>query len=172
MQLVSAILNTPIGDMHAIASDKGIRMFDFPNRHMADKITARVTQGIIPQEGSNNHIDQLEEEFQEWLSGKRQNFSVPLDPVGSPFQLRVWNALMQIPFGETRTYMQQALLLGDALAIRAVASANGANGIAILIPCHRVIGADGSLTGYAGGLQRKQWLLKHEGMGKAQATLF
>lgn len=172
MQLVSTTLHTPVGDMRAIASEQGICMFDFPWRRMSEKVTTRITGGTIPAEGRNKHIEQLEAELADWFGGKIQNFTVPLHPIGSPFQLRVWDALRQIPFGETRTYMQQALVLGDALAIRAVATANGANGIAILIPCHRVIGADGSLTGYAGGLRVKEWLLKHEGMGKTQGMLF
>ena len=92
----------------------------------------------------------------------RQRTSLKLNPDGTDFQKRVWHALVDVPFGSTRTYMQQTKILGDPKAIRAVASANGKNPLWIVIPCHRIVGADGSLTGYAGGLWRKQWLLEHE----------
>lgn len=98
----------------------------------------------------------------EYFQGTRREFSVPLHAPGSPFQRRVWNALQTIPYGETAHYQALAEQLGNPAAVRAVAAANGANRLSILIPCHRVIGKDGSLTGYGGGLQRKQWLLDHE----------
>ena len=98
----------------------------------------------------------------EYFQGTRREFSVPLHAPGSPFQRRVWNALQTIPYGETTHYQALAEQLGNPAAVRAVAAANGANRLSILIPCHRVIGKDGSLTGYGGGLQRKQWLLDHE----------
>ena len=98
----------------------------------------------------------------EYFQGTRREFSVPLHAPGSPFQRRVWNALQTIPYGETTHYQALAEQLGKPAAVRAVAAANGANCLSILIPCHRVIGKDGSLTGYGGGLQRKQWLLDHE----------
>jgi methylated-DNA-[protein]-cysteine S-methyltransferase len=98
-----------------------------------------------------------------YWAGTLRSFSIPLDLQGSPFQTKVWESLLTIPWGRTRTYLEQARALGDEKAIRAVASANGRNPVAIVVPCHRVIGSDGSLTGYAGGLDRKRALLVHEG---------
>jgi methylated-DNA-[protein]-cysteine S-methyltransferase len=106
----------------------------------------------------HNALHQLHEYFQ----GSRKIFDLPLKPAGTVFQQTVWNKLLEIPFGETVTYMHMAIRLGDKKVIRAAASANGKNPIGIIIPCHRVIGEDGKLTGYAGGLHRKQWLLEHE----------
>ena len=104
----------------------------------------------------------MQTQLGEYFQGTRREFSVPLHAPGSPFQRRVWNALQTIPYGETTHYQALAEQLGKPAAVRAVAAANGANRLSILIPCHRVIGKDGSLTGYGGGLQRKQWLLDHE----------
>lgn len=101
-------------------------------------------------------------QLQQYFSGKRQTFNIRLNPKGTPFQKQVWNLLLQIPYGKTISYLELSKQFGDEKAIRAVASANGKNPIWIIIPCHRVIGSDGSLTGYAGGLYRKQWLLNHE----------
>lgn len=97
-----------------------------------------------------------------WFAGERQEFDLPLAPAGTPFQRRVWDALLEIPYGRTTTYGALARRLGDPKAVRAVGLANGRNPIPIIIPCHRVVGADGSLTGYGGGLERKRWLLHHE----------
>ena len=105
-----------------------------------------------------NAVNQLNEYFE----GKRLNFDLKLNPKGTDFQKKVWKGLLQIPYGKTRTYLEQSKVLGDVKAIRAVASANGKNPLWIVVPCHRVIGSDGSLTGYAGGLRRKKWLLEHE----------
>lgn len=102
------------------------------------------------------------QQLEEYLAGQRKTFTVPLRPQGTPFQRAVWQLLQEIPFGKTISYLELARRLGDERAIRAVASANGKNPIWILIPCHRVIGSNGDLTGYAGGLWRKQWLLDHE----------
>jgi len=110
-------------------------------------------------------------QLQSYFKGDRIEFEVDLDPEGTPFQKRVWNELLKIPYGKTRSYQQIANHLGDPKVIRAAASANGKNPIAIIIPCHRVIGSDGSLTGYAGGLSRKKWLLEHESPVK-QVALF
>ena len=106
-----------------------------------------------------------------YFSGTRKEFDLQLNPDGTDFQKRVWKELSNVPFGKTRTYLEQSKKLGDIKAIRAVASANGKNPIWIIIPCHRILGSDGSLTGYAGGIWRKKWLLEHEGMAK-QETLF
>jgi len=110
-------------------------------------------------------------QFKHYFEGTRETFSIPLRPEGSNFQKRVWNELAKIPFGKTVSYQEVANRLGNPKVIRAAASANGKNPIAIIIPCHRVIGSDGSLTGYAGGLHRKKWLLAHESPVK-QTSLF
>ena len=104
-------------------------------------------------------------QLDEYFSGKRRQFELPLQLRGTEFQRRVWNALTKIPFGETRSYSHLARDIGNPSACRAVGLANGRNPIAVIVPCHRVIGADGSLTGFGGGLPRKQWLLRHEGSG-------
>jgi len=105
----------------------------------------------------------------EYFNGTRTNFNLKLNPQGTDFQKRVWTELLNVPFGKTRNYLQQSKKLGDAKAIRAVASANGKNPIWIVIPCHRIIGSDGSLTGYASGLWRKKWLLAHESPSPQQS---
>lgn len=105
----------------------------------------------------------------EYFDGKRKNFTLELHPAGTDFQKRVWNALLNIPYGKTMSYLELSKRLGDVKAIRAVAAANGQNPLWIVIPCHRVIGSDGSLTGYAGGLHRKKWLLAHESEAKQQS---
>ena len=112
-----------------------------------------------------NCITQLKEYF----VGKRKSFKLPLAPQGTPFQQQVWEELQHVQFGKTSSYIDLAKKLGDSNLTRAVGSANGKNPIAIIIPCHRIVGSDGSLTGYAGGLKRKKWLLEHE---SAQASLF
>ena len=108
-------------------------------------------------------------QLNDYFSGKRNNFTFPLNPVGTDFQQKVWKELTNIPFGKTISYLNLSIKLGDAKAIRAVASANGRNPLWIVIPCHRVIGTNGALTGYAGGLWRKKWLLEHENPSKQQS---
>jgi AraC family transcriptional regulator of adaptative response/methylated-DNA-[protein]-cysteine methyltransferase len=112
--------------------------------------------------GHHPYFYLLEQQIAEYFTGVRQSFQLPLHLVGTPFQVSVWKGLQEIPYGETRSYKAQSQFLGAEKAIRAVAGANGENGIAIIIPCHRVIGENGSLTGYGGGLPKKQWLLDHE----------
>ena len=117
-------------------------------------------------------LQQAVTELQEYFEGKRTDFTFKINPEGTPFQQKVWQGLLEIPFGKTMSYLQLAQKLGDVKAIRAVASANGKNPLWIVVPCHRVIGTDGSLTGYAGGLWRKKWLLAHENPSKQQSFLF
>ena len=108
-------------------------------------------------------------QLDEYFNGKRENFNLTVNPKGTAFQLKVWKSLLKIPYGKTKSYLAQSKVLGDVKAIRAVASANGKNPLWIVIPCHRVIGSDGSLTGYAGGIWRKKWLLNHENPVKQQS---
>ena len=108
-------------------------------------------------------------QLQEYFEGKRKEFNFKMNPKGTEFQQKVWQALLEIPYGKTTSYLELSKKLGDVKAIRAVASANGKNPLWIVVPCHRVIGSDGSLTGYAGGLWRKKWLLEHENPSPQQA---
>ena len=110
----------------------------------------------------NKHLELLKQQLDEYFEGKRKEFTIPLFTPGSEFQQSVWKTLRTIPYGSTRSYKKQAELLQRPKAVRAVANANGMNRISIIIPCHRVIGEDGSLTGYGGGLWRKKWLLDLE----------
>ena len=146
------------------ATAEGICLFDFQYRRSIDTIMKRIEHlaGDQFSEGESPYFAVLEQQIGEYFLGVRQAFDVPLHLLGTPFQVSVWQGLLQIPFGETRSYKQQSIFLGNEKAIRAVAGANGENGIAIIVPCHRVIGENGSLIGYGGGLQRKKWLLDHE----------
>lgn len=121
---------------------------------------------------SSGLLQKAMQQLEEYFRGNRKQFDLPLNPQGTPFQQKVWNELLKIDYGSTATYLQMAKRLGDVKAIRAAASANGKNPIGIIIPCHRVIGADGKLTGYAGGLHRKQWLLEHEAKFAGHPLLF
>ncbi|RTQ45988.1 methylated-DNA--[protein]-cysteine S-methyltransferase [Hymenobacter gummosus] len=159
-----ARLETPLGPMMAGATAEGVCLLEFFERKelqtelqdLAQRFNARVV------ERDNAHLRQLRAELAEYFAGTRQAFTVPLVTPGSAFQQQVWQELRQIPYGHTRSYGQQALALRKPEAVRAVAAANGQNRIALIIPCHRVVGADGKLTGYAGGLWRKQRLLALE----------
>jgi AraC family transcriptional regulator of adaptative response/methylated-DNA-[protein]-cysteine methyltransferase len=155
---------TPIGAMLAICTDSGVRLLEFLERRGLERelrdLGSKLRCTILP--GDNAVTSQLGRELDEYFAGTRREFDVPLDPVGTPFQMRAWEVLRGIPYGETRSYGQQARVAGHPDAVRAVARANGDNRIAILIPCHRVIGANGKLTGYGGGLWRKQFLLELE----------
>ena len=157
-------IETPIGTMYAAATAEGICMLEFTDRKMLEtefKDLAKSLNAIIIQ-GENPHFIALEKELAEYFLGKRTEFTVPLSPVGTDFQKSVWKVLMKIPYGETWNYKKQSEVLGDAKKVRAVANANGMNKISILIPCHRVIGSNGTLTGYGGGIWRKQKLLELE----------
>ena len=157
-------IETPLGTMIACANDQGICMLEFSDRKALPTelrdISKYFDANII--QGDNLHFDWLEIELKEYFEGKRQEFTVPLSPVGTDFQKKVWDVLRTIPYGSTRSYQQQADILGNPKAVRAVANANGLNKISIIIPCHRVIGSDGKLTGYGGGIWRKQKLLELE----------
>ncbi len=168
--LACAHIETPVGGMIAGATDAGLCLLEFLERPDLEGQFNRLRRhGWKAEEGESPLFGPLRIQLNEYFEGSRQEFSLPLHTPGSEFQQAVWRELRKIPFGTTRSYKEQALALGDLQAIRAVAAANGANRIAIIIPCHRVIGADGKLVGYAGGLWRKQWLLNHE---RRQLALF
>lgn len=158
-------VSTPLGSMYMCATDQGICLLEFTDRRMLETefedLQHRLKAVILA--GTNTHMKQLESELAEYFSGTRTAFDVSLHTPTTPFRQKVWNLLQEIPYGTTVSYRDQALKLRNPKAVRAVANANGHNRVAIVIPCHRVIGSDGSLTGYAGGLDRKRWLLKHEG---------
>ena len=143
-------IETPIGPLHADFDEEGrltvLSFHELPSD---------------PQPGAPDA--RLEAELAEYFTGKRKAFTFPLAPKGTEFQLAVWNALLEIPYGDTTTYGELARRIGRPNAVRAVGAANGANPIPVIIPCHRVIGSNGTLTGYGGGIERKQWLLALEG---------
>lgn len=159
-----AKIETPIGNMVAYSTKQGMCLLEFEERkELADEIKMLPLMfNTALKEGSNPHIDQLKTQLTEYFLGARTQFTAPLEIKGTPFQQSVWQALQKIPYGETKSYKEQARILGKPEAIRAVGTANGRNKIAILIPCHRVLGSNGALTGYAGGLWRKEYLLKLE----------
>lgn len=162
---------TPLGPMFACATDQGICLLEFTNRKMLETefkdLIQRLDAVILP--GENPILNQAQQELKEYFDGKRKQFTVPLHTPGTDFQQSVWEILKEISYGETRSYKQQAIKLNKPKAVRAVASANGNNRVAIIIPCHRVIGENGDLTGYAGGLSRKKWLLDHEKLISGQS---
>lgn len=157
-------IDTPLGAILALADDDGLYVFDWVDRRGLEREILRLRQktkfAILP--GEHPVLDQAEREIGEYFAGSRVTFTLPMARRGTDFQRRVWQALLQIPVGETRSYADIAKRIGAPKAVRAVARANGDNFRGIIIPCHRVIGSDGSLTGYGGGLPRKQWLLDHE----------
>ena len=158
---------SPLGPLFAGATSEGICLLEFTDRRMLEtQITTlrkRLNAEFIP--GRNKHFDALDQQLAEYFQGRRQQFNLPLVVPGTEFQQQAWRALMKIPYGETRSYSQQAQAMGNPKAVRAVGKANGDNRIGIIIPCHRVVAADGSLRGYGGGLLRKKFLLELEGGG-------
>lgn len=157
-------LSSPVGPLLAAATESGVCALEFSDGRRLE--VARLSQTLgqpLVNRGSHPLLKQLAAELGEYFAGTRTDFSVPLDLRGTAFQREAWGALQRIPFGQTWSYSQQALALGNPRAVRAVAQANGRNPISIVVPCHRVIGANGTLTGYGGKLWRKQWLLEREG---------
>ena len=157
-------INTPLGEMTAAATDEGICLLEFSD----NKVLSSDYENIVLlfktsiKEGRNRHLRQLKKELKEYFTGKRKEFSVPIVVPGTEFQKSVWSTLLNIPYGTTMSYQEQAHILKNPGSVRAVAHANSMNRIAIIIPCHRVIGSDGKLVGYGGGLERKKWLINHE----------
>ncbi|MCC6867537.1 MAG: methylated-DNA--[protein]-cysteine S-methyltransferase [Burkholderiales bacterium] len=157
-------LETPLGAMLAIADDRGLHLLDFVDRRGLERALAmlqkRLKARVLP--GTHRHLDQIDAELREYFAGTRTTFATPVTLTGSAFQQRVWRELLAIPAGETRSYAALAARIGAPKAVRAVGRANGDNRLAIIVPCHRVIGSDGALVGYGGGLARKQKLLELE----------
>ena len=156
-------IQTPLGEMLAIKSQKGLCVLAFFDGKSIEKQLKEIEKlGEIVENKHDEVLLNLEKELDAYFEGNLNEFSIPLDLIGTDFQIKVWNELIKIPFGKTRSYKEQSMALGNLLAIRAVANANAKNKIAIVVPCHRVIGTNGSLTGYAGGNKRKKFLLELE----------
>lgn len=160
----TAYLNTPLGLLRISGSDEGLHEVKF----------CEETETAIPESPAPACLHDAVQQLEEYFAGSRHTFELKLAPRGTTFQQQVWQELQQIPFGRTSTYLAVSCAVSTEKAIRAVGAANGRNPLCIIVPCHRVIGSDGSLTGYAGGLWRKEWLLQHEGVLKPsqQYTLF
>ncbi|WOD45218.1 methylated-DNA--[protein]-cysteine S-methyltransferase [Hwangdonia lutea] len=156
----SCIIKSPLGFTKIMGDDDGIASVTVLNSKASEE---KITD-IIPVE-----LEDCVIQLHEYFEGSRKQFNLNLNPKGTDFQQKVWKALEQIPYGKTLSYLDLSKQLGDVKAIRAVANANGKNPLWIIVPCHRVIGSDGSLTGYAGGLHRKKWLLEHESPYKQQS---
>ena len=156
--MLATRFESPIGELLLTASDSALTGVWFPGK--GEVTCAPANDGRGP---ANAVLARACEQLAEYFAGTRTTFAVPLEPAGTPFQRRVWEALRAIPYGATLSYSELARRLGDVRATRAVGAANGRNPIPIVVPCHRVVGADGSLTGFGGGLDRKRWLLEHEG---------
>ncbi|MDA3958507.1 methylated-DNA--[protein]-cysteine S-methyltransferase [Oceanispirochaeta sp.] len=165
---------TPVGDLLIGSLENKICLCDWQYRKMRQSIDQRIQSGLNGEyeDGNSDVIEETMKQLEEYFSKNRQIFDIPLLQIGSEFQKRVWAELLKIPYGETSTYKKQSESLGNSRAIRAVASANGANAISIIIPCHRIIGSKGDLVGYAGGLGAKEKLLALESEGILQLKLF
>ncbi len=157
-------LLTPLGPMFAAASDEGLCLLEFTDRRALEKQMARVQKRLssVFVAGDHEILIQLQKQLDEYFNQQRTEFDIQLNLVGTDFQLSAWSSLQSIPYGQTRSYQQQAVTLGKPGAVRAVGTANGMNAIAILVPCHRVIAINGDLAGYGGGLWRKEFLLNLE----------
>ena len=157
-------LDTPLGSMLAISDEDALYLLEFVDyprlEREVERVMVKTTGVIVP--GISAPLKQIKSELQWYFNGSLQEFKVPLRFVGSPFQKLVWDELKRIPYGQTRSYADQAKALGKQKAYRAVANANGANQLAIIIPCHRIINSNGDLGGYGGGVQRKKWLIDFE----------
>ena len=164
MSLACKTMDSPIGNLKLVASDKGLVAVLWQNDR-----PSRTRLAELVEDDQHPVLLKAERQLGEYFAGKRKEFSLPLDMRGTPFQKNVWEALLGIPFGETRSYGQLAKQLGNPNATRAVGAANGRNPLPIIVPCHRVIGSSGSLTGFGGGLETKAQLLSLEGGGN---TLF
>ncbi|MGB6329300.1 MAG: methylated-DNA--[protein]-cysteine S-methyltransferase [Halarcobacter sp.] len=162
--LATSVIRTPLGDMFCAATQKGICLLSFFGQKNLEKQIQKVQVFFDAQAipAKNKYFECLQKELDEYFIGKRIDFTIPLQLVGTPFQQDTWKILMKIPYGETISYKEEAQLLKNPKAARAVANANGQNMISILIPCHRIIQSDGKLGGYTGGIDKKQFLLELE----------
>ena len=166
MSLRHCVLRSPVGPLRLVADDAGLRRIDFPDpRHAAPADEES-------EDGDNTVLAAAREQLDAYFAGHRRSFALPLAPRGTAFQCAVWQALQAIPYGATISYRDLAGRIGQPAAMRAVGAANGRNPLPIVVPCHRVIGADGSLTGFGGGLPTKRFLLQLEGALPRDGDLF
>ncbi|MGC0371640.1 MAG: hypothetical protein DGJ47_000333 [Rickettsiaceae bacterium] len=154
--------NTPLGKMVAVASEDFLYLLDFTNRKGLNGACDKLKKIGPIENGGNKIIDLIEKELDLYFTSKLKQFKTPVYLNGTDFQELSWQSLQQIPYGETMSYLNQAKLTGNSKAFRAVANANAANHLSIIVPCHRVINSNGSLGGYGGGIDRKEWLINHE----------
>ena len=170
--LTATWIESPVGPMVAVAGESGLELLEFVDRRALETelraLRDRLGAAIVP--GDHPILRRTASQLREYFDGRRRSFDIPISQRGSPFQMAVWNTLREIPFGETRSYTDVARRVGSPAAVRAIGRVNGQNQIAIVVPCHRVIRADGSLCGYGGGKWRKQWLLEHERHDAGTAT--
>ncbi len=158
MRAVQTAYHSPLGELTLVATDQALIAVLWP-----DEPDGRVRFGVTPSAvDAHPVLDTAAVQLDEYFAGARTAFDLPLDPTGTEFQVQVWWSLASIPYGQTSTYGQQAKLISRPKAVRAVGAANGRNPLSIVLPCHRIVGADGKLTGFAGGLDAKRWLLDHE----------
>jgi len=162
---VYKLMDSPVGKLTLVATDEGLAGILWANDR-----PSRVQLRIETQNDSHPVLVQAERQLEEYFAGQRKEFELLLDVAGTPFQRKVWNALRTIPFGETRSYGEIAKQVGNPAAVRAVGAANGRNPVSIVVPCHRVIGSTGKLTGFGGGLDAKAYLLALEGRKLARAS--
>ena len=157
-QYFSGLFTAPFGVLNVVTSDLGVRYVIFENDAHPKPLDALNLQ----HDDSHDVMREVLSQLNEYFSGKRREFELPLDLHGTEFQVAAWKSLARIPFGHTSSYGEQAASIGRPTAVRAIGGANGRNPVAVILPCHRVIGANGSLTGFGGGLEVKKWLLQHE----------
>lgn len=160
MELYKSTISTLLGDMIAISDEESLFLLEFTDNIKLAKKLELFGKGVV--EKMSDPIKSISEELKLYFKGELKVFNTPLKIIGTDFRKKTWNALLKIPYGETISYANQASSMKMPKAFRAVANANGANCLPIVIPCHRVIASDGKLGGYSGGLNRKKWLLKHE----------
>lgn len=163
MTLHLSTIDSPVGPLRLVATDDALVAVLWPEER-----EGRVKFTSEPVAGQSRVLAQTAAELHEYFNGGRRHFDVPLELRGTEFQQLVWRSLADIPFGETSTYGKQAAAIGRPRAVRAVGSANGRNPLSIVLPCHRIVGADGTLTGFAGGISTKRWLLDHETLSAAR----
>lgn len=161
MDLYIAYIETPLGELTVASTQKGLCLLDFERTGTKYQQVAKEVGGKVIEK-DNEHIALLKNELQDYFSGNLQIFTVPLYFIGTDFQKKVWEELVTIPYGKTISYLTLAQNIGNPKAVRAVANSNALNKISVIVPCHRVIGSNGTLTGYAGGLDKKKWLLDLE----------
>ncbi len=168
--LTTTIRDTPVGDLTLVVSERGVRALlwgeELDKRFRAFIGADPADLEVVDEDGADGDLHPVltmaVEQLREYFAGDRHDFDLPLDPIGTPFQQRAWHVLRAIPYGETISYGEQARRLGDEKLARAAGAANGRNPISIIVPCHRVVGSTGKLTGFGGGLGNKDWLLRHE----------